>query len=663
MAQGRKAGRAYVELGVDDKLTKGLDVAGEKLKAFGDSVKSLGVKLAAIGGAGVGGLLAASKVFADVGSEVFDMTKRTGLSAEAVSELGYVASQAGVEMAGLEGGVKKMQKALGEAAYGSAESVDAFDNLGLSVLELLAMSPEKAFTLVGDRISAIQNPTMRAAAAMKVFGKSGADLLPMLEDGADGLSKMRQEARDLGLSLSTKSVAAADELGDAYGRLGATIKTLAYQIGAQLAPELTGLANASAQSVAGAIKWVTENRELVLTAMKLSLAIGSVGAALIAVGGSLGVVGMAFTGLSGIIAGLATLGGTLATVFAAIGAPVVALSVGVGVVAAGFLHFSGALEAAESAAGRAANGLSTDFDTALEGITLALQRGDVESATKIMMLGAKSAMTTVLGEMKSAWTEFTTGLAETVPVAGTTLGQMWEELKGEANAKWFEVSGQLHSFNHMVNAWSLGGTLKGMNKLGIGGSSTGEWGNGDDLDRYFRIQARDAFAGFGAKAFQARKDAQLASDAVVNDTVNNAPEVGQQLMALGDEANNAISKINDEIAAERQKLKDAADAERWKRDRIAPDRAAKQDAPKLFRPWWDPQAEGWHKKELAKIVTSAPEVMARIGSTGTFNADAALSLQASSGPMQRIAKAAERTAENTKRIEEKIENVASVYGE
>ena len=53
------------------------------------------------------------------------MSKRTGISVEALTEVDYVASQTGTTIESFEGGIKKMQKALEEAAGGSAEAREA----------------------------------------------------------------------------------------------------------------------------------------------------------------------------------------------------------------------------------------------------------------------------------------------------------------------------------------------------------------------------------------------------------------------------------------------------------------------------------------------------------------------------------------------------------
>ena len=43
----------------------------------------------------------------------------------------------------------------------------------------------------------MQDPTLRAALAMEVFGKSGTRLLPLLADGAKGLEEYQRKAREV----------------------------------------------------------------------------------------------------------------------------------------------------------------------------------------------------------------------------------------------------------------------------------------------------------------------------------------------------------------------------------------------------------------------------------------------------------------------------------
>jgi hypothetical protein len=86
--RGIRAGRAFVELGVSDKLSAGLKAAQKKLEAFGAGLRSIGTKMAGIGVAAITALLGTAKVFSDTGDVLDKMSQRTGVSVEALSSSG-----------------------------------------------------------------------------------------------------------------------------------------------------------------------------------------------------------------------------------------------------------------------------------------------------------------------------------------------------------------------------------------------------------------------------------------------------------------------------------------------------------------------------------------------------------------------------------------------
>ena len=98
-----RAGRAFVELFVDNsKLVRGLRAAEAKVVKFGQNIQAIGRQLFTIGAA-VGGVLAvAAKGFASWGDSLSKMSGRTGVSAQALSELAYAAQQSGTDVATLE---------------------------------------------------------------------------------------------------------------------------------------------------------------------------------------------------------------------------------------------------------------------------------------------------------------------------------------------------------------------------------------------------------------------------------------------------------------------------------------------------------------------------------------------------------------------------------
>jgi len=187
----------------------------KRIKAFGQSIRNLGLKMAGLGTAILAPLLGAAKAFSSMGDQVAKMAKRTGLSVEALSELRFVASQTGTEFESLEMGFRRMQRSIYDAGRGLSTAKDALTDLGLRFEDLDGLSPEEQFKLLGEAISRIEDPTKKAAIAMTLFGRTGTNLLPMFAKGAAGIEQLQKEARRLGLTMSSKDAEAAEDFTDA----------------------------------------------------------------------------------------------------------------------------------------------------------------------------------------------------------------------------------------------------------------------------------------------------------------------------------------------------------------------------------------------------------------------------------------------------------------
>ena len=289
-----RAGRAFVELFADDtKLVRGLRAAEKKLKAFGTAISRMGRQMVGLGSAILTPLVAASKAFAAMGDSIGKMAKRTGFSTEALSELSFAAQQSGTTIETFEGGVRKMQRTIADAGQGSKSASDALGMLGLSYQQVAKLSPEAQFKLIADRLSQIKNPTLRAAMAMQVFGKSGTAMLPMLEHGAAGIEALQQEARALGLTMSSQDAKAAEDFTDALGRLWKVVKMTTFQVGAALAPALQALAGWVTKVIVTFNDWLKQNRQVVVTVARIAAAVIAGGIALMIFGGTISVLGLA----------------------------------------------------------------------------------------------------------------------------------------------------------------------------------------------------------------------------------------------------------------------------------------------------------------------------------------------------------------------------------
>jgi len=375
-----RAGAAYVELfAKDNRLTAGLAAASAKLKAFGAAVAGLGARMVGIGALFGAPLVLAAKNFADMGSQMLDLSQRTGMSVEQLSGLAFAAEQSGASIEDLETAIKFMQRTMGHS------DIEA----------------------VADELSNIADPAQRTARAVEIFGRAGTRMLPMLMDGAEGLRRFHQEAERAGLIMSTSDAIAAESFGDAISKLWKSLKMATFHLGSALAPALKDVAEWLTNAAKVATDWIKENKELVkLVGMAVvaftgaGLALMVLGPAISAVGIGLGLIG---TAISAVVGAVGILGGVIA--FAASG-PFAALVVGLAAASAAFVGFAAVSSGALSTLGRLFGTLGNIATTTFGGIADLIAEGDFAGAIELAGLGMRLAWLEILDALKLAWRQF-----------------------------------------------------------------------------------------------------------------------------------------------------------------------------------------------------------------------------------------------------------------
>lgn len=287
MSNGSRAGKAYVELGIQNNLRRGLAQAEGTLKSWGSKLAIAGSIVTGAAGAGLGVFAGMAKSFADAGSQVYDMSKKTGVSAESLGALKYAADQSGTSLESVAKSMGALNRFTGALASGSSGAKDTLKALGISMSAFMAASPEGRLGLIADALNGIQDEGVRAAMAMKVLGKSGADLLPMLEGGSAGLSMLTDRARKMGWVLSNEDAKAADDLGDSFADLKTGFMAIVNQIGAAVAPMFLFVSKVMVGATKIVIDYIKTHRGLITALAMAFVAIGIVGSALLLLSGVL----------------------------------------------------------------------------------------------------------------------------------------------------------------------------------------------------------------------------------------------------------------------------------------------------------------------------------------------------------------------------------------
>jgi hypothetical protein len=189
--------------------------------------------------------------FAQVGDTLQKASIRTGIAVESLSRLDYVAGQSGASFQALSTGLRVMAKFTDDLRRGSLLAVDAMSQLGLQSSDLAGLSPEQMFVKLADAISGLQDPLERAAAAQKIFGRGGTELLPMLDLGAAGIAELAQQADQLGAVMSTEAANNAAALTDAIDNVQRAATGAAVQFANVFAPAITAATDTLADLIAG----------------------------------------------------------------------------------------------------------------------------------------------------------------------------------------------------------------------------------------------------------------------------------------------------------------------------------------------------------------------------------------------------------------------------
>lgn len=220
------------------KLSQAFTSAGNKITNVGTTITK---GMAVVGGAIATGATAVYK-FAEKSASAADtvdkMSQKIGISREAYQELDFICSQSGTSVDTLQMGIKTLTNQMQSAADGTNSAVEMFDKLGVSIYDSNGQLKDQE-TMMWEAMSALQgmeNQTEKAALANDLFGRSGSELMPLLNGTAGSIDVMRQQAHDLGLVMSNETVDAGVKLTDTIDQAKRAFTAIALSLGAEFMP-------------------------------------------------------------------------------------------------------------------------------------------------------------------------------------------------------------------------------------------------------------------------------------------------------------------------------------------------------------------------------------------------------------------------------------------
>jgi len=238
-------GALRVVLGADTaQLDTAFKDSVKKAAQFGvDMGKAAATAVAAFAAVGAAVAHAVTNALGEI-TQMSRLSQSIGVPIEQLQMLKHAAEQSGVSLQTLGQGFKdlaqKMNEAAGDKASGPAR---AFTALGVSITDASGRlkSSEQVMLDVAQKFSGLQDGANKTALAVHMFGESGAQLIPFLNQGRDGISQLGDQARQFGLVLDGQTIAAADRFNVNLQQIWKTKDALATMLAAKLAPALERL--------------------------------------------------------------------------------------------------------------------------------------------------------------------------------------------------------------------------------------------------------------------------------------------------------------------------------------------------------------------------------------------------------------------------------------
>ena len=252
-------GNLVVSIAMDTlEFTKGVDKSSYEAQKFAAdldrtmnrSIKTAteGIKGFATGALGaIGAVTSVSAAMSKLNNTFLQLDKaakdsqRFGIAIEELTALQFAVNLSGASVDKLGDALKDMLKNASDAANGSQGPASLFRSLGVSVTD--AGGKVRATTdLVADLadvFAGLDDGATKTNLAMKVFGESGKELIPLLNAGKSGIQDLTDEAARLGVVMDSQAAKAAEAYNDNISRLTSSFDSLFIQLSGAILPSLS----------------------------------------------------------------------------------------------------------------------------------------------------------------------------------------------------------------------------------------------------------------------------------------------------------------------------------------------------------------------------------------------------------------------------------------
>lgn len=272
-------GALMVDIGANvARLQHDMDRAKSTFSRSANQIKRTARVMAGVIGASfsVAKIISAGKDALQAADNYAKMSRAVGISVESLSALDHVAGLSGLSFEKLTAGARLLSKNMYDFSKGTGEAKIAFQGLGIDVVDSTGKlkQADSVMLEIADRFTKMENGPKKTALAMRMFGESGAAMIPMLNNGSDGIRQMMEEAERLGIVFDTSTAHAAERINDQFDRMNKAMTGLRNGVLIRLLPDIENLSNImfAAASNTGELDYVAK---ILSTTLKLLMSAGT----------------------------------------------------------------------------------------------------------------------------------------------------------------------------------------------------------------------------------------------------------------------------------------------------------------------------------------------------------------------------------------------------
>lgn len=192
--------------------------------------------------------------FGAYADEIDKLSQRTGIGVESLQRLAYAAKISDIDMGQLSQSLAIFSKRLSGADEEGKGAGETFKKLGIDPKKF--KDTQELILAISDKISGLDDANKKTALSMELFGKSGAAMVPFLNQGSNAIRAAFEEADAFNAVLGKDAVEAGVHFDDTLKKISAFLRGTGLLLASKFIPYIN-------KAVDWMVKWIKENRGLI----------------------------------------------------------------------------------------------------------------------------------------------------------------------------------------------------------------------------------------------------------------------------------------------------------------------------------------------------------------------------------------------------------------